>query len=150
MKLNARRGAFFAILASVLMFAMNLGDLWNGLQSEHWPQTEGVIQSAAIIRSSTGKGGHTDDARVSYSYQVDGQKFLGDQFAFGAIDWFGTQNQAILARYPVGKKVQVYYSPNNSQLAVLETGIVGETWFIFGFCISFILAGTMILLFYKR
>jgi hypothetical protein len=148
--MNVRRGAFFAILGGVVMFAMNLGDLWHGLQSEHWPQTEGVIQSAAINRHSTGKGGHTYDVDVSYSYQVNGQIFLGDQFAFGDINWFGTQNQAIFARYPVGKKVQVHYSPNNSQLAVLETGIVGEAWFIFGFCISFILAGTMILLFYRR
>jgi hypothetical protein len=150
MSLNVRRGAFFAIVAAVVMFGFNFMDMLHGLQSEHWPVIEGTIQSAAINRHSSGKGGHYYGADISYDYQVEGMKFSGDQLAFGDISWFERANEAILARYPVGKKVQVHYSSNNPQLAVLETGIVGETWLTFVVSISFILAGTMILLFYKR
>jgi hypothetical protein len=143
---NSRRAGFFAIVAGIAFFCFSIEDLSRGLQSERWPVTEGTIQSAAINRHVTGKGGHTYDVDISYSYQITGHNFLGDQFAFGDIDWFSTQNQAILARYPVGKKIQVHYSPNNPQLAVLEAGIVGETWLCLCLGAFFILAGTIMLL----
>jgi hypothetical protein len=143
---NSRRAGFFAIVAGIVFFVISIQDLLSGLQSERWPVTEGTIQSAAINRHVAGRGGHTYDVDISYSYQINGQNFLGNQLAFGDIDWFSSQNQTILARYPVGKKIQVHYSPNNPQLAVLEAGIVGETWLCLGVGAFFILAGTIMLL----
>jgi len=53
--------------------------------------------------------------------------------------------QWILARFPVGKKVPVHYSPKAPQLAVLETGIHGGTWTQLSGGTLFVLAGWMLL-----
>jgi hypothetical protein len=49
--------------------------------------------------------------------------------------------QAILHRFPVGKKVLVHYSPGQPQQAVLEPGIHGGTWICLGVGTVFILFG---------
>ncbi len=51
----------------------------------------------------------------------------------------------ILYRYPVGKKVSVYYSPDDATDAVLETGVHGGTWICFGVGTAFVLFGILFL-----
>jgi hypothetical protein len=117
----------------------------KSLRAEHWPVTEGVIQSAEMKSHSDNKGGTTYSAAVAYTYQVGGVGYTGDKISIGQMSSSSEYAQGILNRYPVGKKVSMHYSPDDPSEAVLETGIHGGTWVCFGVGTMFALFGAMFL-----
>jgi hypothetical protein len=142
------RGAqvFLSLFIIVGLVVMGAG-VWmliKSLRSEQWPVTDGVILTAEM-KSHSGEHGDTYSANVTYDYQVAGVKFIGKKISIGQMSSSTSYAQEILNRYPVGKKVSVHYSPNDSSEAVLETGIHGGTWICFGVGLAFVLAGTMFL-----
>jgi hypothetical protein len=94
--------------------------------SQGWPSTAGQINESRVSHST-----HTDtdgDSRdsytpyVEYTYQVAGQSYNGRDLTFGFTQGYGNASkaQAMLAKYPVGAQVNVYYDPADPQKAVLE------------------------------
>ena len=101
------------------------GGVWTlirSLRCEHWPTTEGVIEQAELKYHSSDHGSGSYSASITYDYQVAGVHYPGTRLAFGEMSSSSGYAQGILDRFPVGKKVRVYYSPDVPQLAVLETG----------------------------
>jgi uncharacterized protein DUF3592 len=83
-----------------------------------WPSTMGsVIRSTLEQRSSD--DGYVDYPVVQYSYQVGGQPYQGMKLAPGP-EVGGTGAGKIVARYPEGAQVMVFYNPQNPSEAVLE------------------------------
>ncbi len=64
---------------------------------------------------------------VKYEYEVNGQLYVGDRVNIGPMQKSVNprKSQEILARYPVGGNVTVYYNPANPQEAVLEREAAG-------------------------
>lgn len=118
--------------------------LIKSVRTERWPATDGVIQSAHQEAHSDNDG-TTYSAEVTYTYQVSGASYNGGKISIGQMSSSSQYAQQILGRYPVGKKVSVYYSPANPAEAVLETGIHGGTWICFGVGTAFALFGVMFL-----
>jgi hypothetical protein len=97
--------------------------------------------------------GHRDRYRysshIAYRYAVDGAEFVSTQISMAKkFDAFlstfsGTGDAAYegtwLARYPVGKRVTVYYDPNDPANALLERD---EAWLAYLF---FAVAGVLAL-----
>jgi hypothetical protein len=84
-----------------------------------WPSTMGsVIMSRIEQRSSD--DGYTDYPVVQYSYQVAGQAYQSLKLAPGP-EVGGSGAGKIVARYPPGAQVMVFYDPQNPSEAVLET-----------------------------
>jgi hypothetical protein len=135
----------FFILIGAVALGVGVWNLYRSLDCEHWPATEGVVDRAEMKYQSNNKGGGSYSADVSYHYEVSGTNYSGKRLAFGTMSSSASYAQAILARYPAGKKISVYYSPNDPELAVLETGIHGGTWICFGVGTVFILFGAMFL-----
>ena len=81
-----------------------------------WPYTRGTVLSATVQMS------HTDRARresplVLYAYQVDGHMFQGHRVrASGPC----TNASEVIARYPAGASVVVYYDPTDPANSALE------------------------------
>ena len=129
------------------------GGVWTlirSLRCEHWPTTEGVIEQAELKYHSSDHGSGSYSASITYDYQVAGVHYPGTRLAFGEMSSSSGYPQGILDRFPVGKKVRVYYSPDVPQLAVLETGIHGGTWVCFGVGTLFVLAGIMFLQIFEK
>ena len=138
---------FLWLFVLIGLGAMGAG-AWNLFQSfrcTRWPVTEGVITTAKVTRSSSGKGGDTYGASIAYDYKVAGTFHTSTRLAFGAVNSSRARAQAVLDRYPVGKKVRVHYAPGDPEEAVLETGVHGGTWICFGVGTVFVLAGAMFL-----
>ena len=101
-------GVFFFIYGRVFI---------RSIRSTTWPAVKGKISSSQWRYS-----GHADGrswADIRYNYKVAGKSYNGHYWTFRLI---GSDNEA-LSRYRKGKTVDVYYSPTNPALAVLEPGI---------------------------
>jgi hypothetical protein len=137
--------AFAGVFIVGGLIALGFG-VWNlvwTFRSADWPATEGVIQTASLETRSNDNSHVTHAAKISYTYEVAGTNYTGTRVAFGEMSASATYAQGILNRFPVGKKVPVYFFPNDPQLALLETGVHGGTWICFGVGTVFELASWM-------
>lgn len=85
-----------------------------------WPSTMGSVIMSRIEQRSSSEGGYTNYPAVQYSYQVGGQAYQSYKLAPGP-EVGGTGAGKVVARYPVGAQVMVFYNPQNPSDAVLET-----------------------------
>ena len=85
-----------------------------------WPSTMGtVIASYLERRRSSSDSGSTNYPVVQYSYQVSGQAYQGAKIAPGP-EVGGSGAGKVVARYPAGAQVMVFYNPQDPADAVLE------------------------------
>lgn len=84
-----------------------------------WPSTMGNVLMS-MIESRSSSDGSTNYPVVHYSYVVNGQPYQGSKIAPG-MEVGGTGAGKVVARYPVGAQVMVFYNPQNPSEAVLET-----------------------------
>ena len=132
-----------------------INQLRLGSKSSHWPAAEGRIISSRIFLSSHreiggGKSGArstTYSVQVRYSYEVDDQTFEGSRLSYGEEGHSNrSEAQKVLARYPQGKEVEVYYDPMDPKRSVLVRGpgmswlvlVMGAMFFVVGLPVSFI------------
>lgn len=93
----------------------------------YYAVTEGVITSSRVSSESAGDGGGVYSLAVTYDYSVGGRAFVGDHYyvddAWGATSdaWAEVTARAL----PQGKRVPVYYPPEDPARAVLAPGITG-------------------------
>ena len=85
-----------------------------------WPSTMGTVNTSYLERRSSSEGGYTNYPVVHYFYQVSGQAHQGTKIAPG-MEVGGTGAGKVVARYPAGAQVMVFYNPQNPSDAVLET-----------------------------
>jgi uncharacterized protein DUF3592 len=83
-----------------------------------WPATMGNVIMSTVERRSSDDG-YTDYPVVQYSYQVAGQTYQSYKLAPGP-DVGGTGARKVVAKYPAGAQVMVFYDPRNPGEAVLE------------------------------
>ena len=84
-----------------------------------WPSTMGTVLASTIEWRSSSEGGSTAYPVVQYSYQVNGQAYQSYKLAPGP-EVGGTGAKKVVARYPAGAQVMVFYDPQNPSDAVLE------------------------------
>lgn len=145
MKLFPREGLVMENLNWIIITALFLGGLFfilmaalrsrkAKLAAESWPTAAGgILSSEVVIHRSHNTQGHTSVnyvPKVTYEYQVNGQKYMGDGIGFGTATFGKKKADEIAAKYPQGAPVTVYYDPANPSKAVLETRSVGGGNFI--------------------
>jgi hypothetical protein len=84
-----------------------------------WPSTMGTVNASYLERRSSSEGGSTNYPVVQYSYQMGGQVYQSTKLAPGP-EVGGTGAGKVVARYPEGAQVMVFYNPQNPSEAVLE------------------------------
>lgn len=136
-------------LYSAILSAVTLGGIgitiwgWiilaNSRKIKQWPTVEGIIEESTE-KPETGLLPH-----IIFSFQVDGKQYQR-KFDFPE----GTHplpefNQSYLRKYPVGKKVTVYYNPEQPEIATLEPEAQGD-WMILALGIMMAVGGFITLL----
>jgi hypothetical protein len=99
-----------------------------GRKSQNWPNAPGtILQTGMETYQSTDEDGSTSttyDATIMYSYEVGDQSYQGNRRTFTNVRTGSRRRvEQILARYPQGGAVSVYYDPANPAESVLETGV---------------------------
>jgi hypothetical protein len=93
-----------------------------------WPSTMGTVLMSTIERRSSGEGGYSDYPVVQYSYQVNGQAYQSYKLAPGP-ELGGSGARKVVAKYPAGAQVMVFYDPQKPSDAVLERKAPAQ-WFM--------------------
>jgi hypothetical protein len=129
------------LLQSLMLLAglAAFGYLWwlgaKGDASSGWPSAVGIVQQSRLEQRQVNAGGDRDNTweyfpHISYHYQVQGQDYQSTNRRFPNPGYSRSQQEvaAILARYPAGAQVRVYYNPANPAEACLETGQHWTAW----------------------
>lgn len=113
---------------------------WNVLQnarvSESWPTTSGEILSSSV-RVDDDEDGTSYFGDVTFRYAVADLPYTSDTVSFGQYGSNRSHAEEIVAKYPVGSQVTVYYDPNDAGTAVLEPGVTWSSYFVLGMGLSF-------------
>jgi hypothetical protein len=129
----------FGFLLPLAGFAMAIGGVVSYLRlrrmavaSRHWPKTAGKIVSAAVTtireRDPSDSASAVDRttkkyrADILYAYRVGQNGFVATAISMGWAPLYGLARdaEAVVAGYPAGAKVDVYYDPANPEIAVLQ------------------------------
>ena len=115
------------IVGAAVSFLVWRGERGEGLESTKWPSVPGVMTESSVSETFDTQQGTTNKrVIVEYKYAVAGKALQGDRVSIGNT---GEAKNDIVARYPKGKAVQVFYDPRNPAASVLEPGAEGaETW----------------------
>lgn len=136
---------FFIVGAIVLMWG--IASSRSALLSVRWPSVPGTVTVSTIKSSRSSKGGTTYGANIHYTYSVSAKNYVGTRVTFVDVSTSNSSDaRGTLARYPVGKAVNVFYNPNDPADAVLETGFTMGLLLPLGIGTIFALVGGLALI----
>ena len=114
-------------ISGIVVFAINYLFHLKNKKTRLWKKAEGSITKSEP-QTSKWKGDfdyeRTYRADVQYCYEVEGKEYTSNRVFFGDM-LFGSSKSLVdkrLSQYPVSKKVDVYFDPENHAESVLETG----------------------------
>lgn len=84
-----------------------------------WSSTLGTVLMSDIEWRHSSKGGSTPYPVVAYTYTVNGQTYQSRKRAPGG-EVGGTGARKVVAKYPAGAQVVVFYDPQKPSEAVIE------------------------------
>jgi len=90
--------------------------------AENWKMTFGEIAESGLRTVKKRRKGGTFVPNVVYTYEVGGQDYRNNRIHFGVDGPTSVRPwvEEAAAKYPVGKRVNVYYNPQNPADSVLE------------------------------
>jgi hypothetical protein len=110
------------ILIALLFVWLAMRGRKSANQTKNWPTASGRILSADI-QMHRDSDGSTPHPVITYSYRVMGKDYVGTRITRTNMSIGGSlYTPRVLERYPVDKRVDVFYNPDNPQEAVLEQG----------------------------
>jgi len=116
---------FISIGAGILFYARSITA--KARRSLSWPSTEGAISHSAVLLSTQQTSNSTNAAMykadLAYRYKVKGRDYSSSRITL--MDYSSSaagRAQDIVARYPDGAAVTVYYDPADPSDSVLEPG----------------------------
>jgi hypothetical protein len=116
--------------------------VWRHLDAQRrFESTMGVVVSSRV-KSHSGSKSTTYSADIRYRYTVAGQEYTSSGYSFSEMSSSGGgYSRSLVDRHPPGKRVTVYYDPENPASAVLATEVPPMMWFLSLFLQPFILVG---------
>ena len=129
-------GLFWTVIVGVFDVFCSY-NIYRQTKAASFPTTTGQIASSEV-ESHSDSDGTTYGAAITFTYTVNNTLYNSDSWRFGA--WSSSDDdyaREVIARYPVGKKVTVYYDPNDPESAVLEVGVQPMDMFLLLFLTPF-------------
>ena len=93
-----------------------------GEESSEWPYVQGKIVKSKIEGWQVNFDFYKN-AAIEYEYTIGEAKFKSARISYGNLIAASEAKRRVLAKYPDGKDVRVYYNPQNMSQAVLEPGV---------------------------
>ena len=108
------------------------------LKAASWPEVEGEITHSGLdFDRSDGRW----SVQITYRFALAHRVFTSDQVSYGLMENSLTAKQQLIDTYPVGRRVRVYYDPDDPSRAVLERNpsnlwiwlcLIGAIFMVFG------------------
>jgi len=119
------------LVCAGLLFLEVRGELFDremSRDSQGWPSTEGVITDARTEVVTRGRARNRREIPVvRYVYRVETKPFSGHRVDFSGDEHFADR-AAVLARYPFGARVRVWYRADDPRVSTLEPGGWNSPW----------------------
>ena len=110
----------FLLCGFVMIFGA--GKVLLAWSMRQWPTAQGEVRSSSVLPVHSG----TDRMyrpEILYAFTVGGIEYTGVRRTLFPIQTGGTgYAEKIVAQYPVGQRVTVYYDPRNPRESVLNRG----------------------------
>lgn len=129
--------------ALAFMDASMFARLARQIRARDFPSTAGQVTQSEVIATPRSKGRKSYREAIRYAYVVGGREFTSDYTALGGIR-FGNgrrQAEALVAQYPAGKELAVFYDPAAPGEAVLRPGVLPEHLLLGLFLVPFHVIG---------
>ena len=145
MSANALFWTQIAAVCFLILIGCQFYGLWRARQqtaaNRAWPAADGEIIACDLERRSIEDDSAEESfaAAVRYRYQIAGQNYEGDAISTGGPTVTARAlAETIADRYPVGRRLRVFYDPRNPASAVLEKGVNANLAAIIVFLIVFV------------
>lgn len=116
-------GAFAAAGSGLILWGWSI--ISRTRKARHWPHVEGIIEESTPATDADDLLPH-----IKFRYSIDGDTYTNIFDIPGNITPSREFTSRYLEKYPVGKKVQVYYNPHRPDRATLEPDISSD-WMVF-------------------
>jgi hypothetical protein len=117
-------------------------------RARNWNVTFGeIVESQVIVKVR--RGTEYYNFRLAYEYEVSGQTYRGTRLNFGLDIVPNTRRslEAHIAPYPLGRRLEVYYNPDDPTQAVLEkTASLSKNAILFLFITMLVLIAMVVIL----
>jgi len=138
----------FLILFSLAWLALSVFVMRRSLGSRSWPRTVGTVVATEVKRTLTGDipvNSVSYEPRVKYTYSVRGQQYERDKLTAAVTPGIREPAgaAAIVAKYPVGHQVTVFYNPADPGDAVLVAGGSSGNWYFVLFGCALLVASVL-------
>ncbi|MDJ0699185.1 MAG: DUF3592 domain-containing protein [Woeseiaceae bacterium] len=93
--------------------------------STDWPSVPGLVNHSELEfqRKNTGAGKKTDyRVEIVYEYVVDDQLYRNNVVRFDQGELTSKRKELLVSSYPVGRRVEVFYNPDDPDQSVLVRG----------------------------
>ncbi len=141
--------SLFLLFVGIVLLALGtvLSDLPHAVASPRWPRTDGLVTTSEVRATGTSTDNEGYCPSVSYSYLVDGKLYTSDNVELMFLCSRTHPAAQVVQRYPAGKRVDVYYDPQDPAFAVLEPGIPDNDVFLLVLIVASISAGALLFAF---
>jgi hypothetical protein len=135
---------FLLLIFAFGLFAIGIGihQLYFATASLSWLSCDGTVQHAET--KQVGRRGSSYRPLIRYNYIVDGNRYVGDRYQYGGFGLSWQTANKIVAEYPGGIAVKVYYSPSLPQQSVLVPGRNWSSYLAIGLGTVFCLIGLLV------
>lgn len=123
------------LAAGAVLALYGYSQISDAMASSSWPSVKGEILHSEVEEKRRAKppkdqGKRTKySAKVAYEYIIDGTKYHTERVSYGETPSNSrTPAETVVARYPAGKAVDVFYKPSKPKVAVLEPGMTVQAW----------------------
>ena len=101
-----------------------------------------VIASKVKTHEGDSDSGPTYEALVKYQYEVSSRQYTSSRYAYGMASSSNRQEaQRIVAAHPPGRKIKVWYDPEDPAESVLQLAVPTINYFLLLFLQPFVMVG---------
>ena len=139
-------GIIFTLAGALIFYFWGWPPLKYAYESKTWPVTSGTI-TQSVVDSWMKDGKSQYDARINYSYEVEGKKYNSTKInTSGSYSGSNmTRAKELVEEFPAAKTVDVFYDPEVPDSAALKTGVSGSDIAMAAIPLLFLIIGLAVL-----
>ncbi len=109
----------FGFLLGALLVLVAPYELYRLQRARDWPSREGLIEQASVHQTSGRRP--TWQPLLRGQFTDNGEKFVITRVRYGDFRWGEQHSRRLIADYPPGSRVQIYFDPERPQERILQS-----------------------------